>query len=61
MPIANGYELCRQIRRISVFMDTPVIILISSDSIVDRVRAKVLGSTGLLTKPIELEKVQAIL
>ncbi|NEP10610.1 MAG: response regulator [Symploca sp. SIO2C1] len=57
MPVVNGYEICGQIRRISLFQDTPVIILTSSDGIVDRVRAKMVGSSGFLAKPIEREKV----
>jgi chemotaxis family two-component system response regulator PixG len=57
MPIANGYEICAQIRRISAFKDTPVIILTSNDGIVDRVRAKLVGSSGFLAKPINSEKV----
>ncbi len=61
MPIANGYEICAQIRRVSVFKDTPVIILTSNDGIVDRVRAKMVGSSGFLAKPIEQEKVLTIL
>ncbi len=61
MPIANGYEVCAQIRRISTFQEIPVIILTSSDGIVDRVRAKVVGSSGFLAKPIEQEKVLNVL
>ncbi|NES25026.1 MAG: response regulator, partial [Symploca sp. SIO3E6] len=61
MPIANGYEICAQIRRVSAFQEIPVIIITSSDGIVDRVRAKVVGSSGFLTKPIEQEKVLHIL
>jgi two-component system, chemotaxis family, response regulator PixG len=57
MPITNGYELCAQIRRISAFKDTPVIILTSNDGIIDRLRAKMVGSSGFLAKPIEPEKV----
>ncbi|NER30223.1 MAG: response regulator [Symploca sp. SIO1C4] len=57
MPIANGYEICAQIRRVSMFRETPVIILTGNDGIVDRVRAKIVGSTGFLAKPITPEKV----
>jgi chemotaxis family two-component system response regulator PixG len=56
MPVANGYEICSQIRRISALKDTPVIILTSNDGIVDRVRAKMVGSSGFLAKPINAEK-----
>jgi len=61
MPIANGYEICAQIRRISIFQEIPIIILTSSDGIVDRVRAKVVGSSGFLAKPIEEQKVLHLL
>lgn len=61
MPIINGYEACTQIRRISRFKDTPIIILTSSDGILDRVRAKFVGSTDFLAKPIQPQKVQAVL
>lgn len=57
MPVANGYEICAQIRRISTFKTTPIIILTSNDGIVDRVRAKVVGSSGFLAKPINPDKV----
>jgi two-component system, chemotaxis family, response regulator PixG len=61
MPVANGYEVCAQIRRISAFQDIPVVILTSSDGIVDRVRAKLVGASGFLAKPIEAAKVLSAL
>ncbi len=61
MPVANGYEVCAQIRRISAFKDTPVIILTNNDGIVDRVRARIVGSSGFLAKPIEQDKVLSVL
>jgi two-component system, chemotaxis family, response regulator PixG len=57
MPVANGYEVCTQIRRVSAFKNTPVIIVTSSDGLVDRVRAKLAGSSGFIAKPISAEKV----
>ncbi|MCP2731563.1 response regulator [Limnofasciculus baicalensis] len=61
MPIANGYEICAQIRRVSTFKETPVIILTGNDGLVDRVRAKMVGSSGFLSKPITSEKVLGVL
>ncbi|NER80146.1 MAG: response regulator [Leptolyngbya sp. SIO1D8] len=61
MPVLNGYEVCAQIRQISTFKDTPVIIVTSSDGIVDRVRAKLVGASDFLSKPITSEKVLATL
>jgi two-component system, chemotaxis family, response regulator PixG len=60
MPIASGYEVCAQIRRVELFKDTPIVILTSNDGIIDRVRAKVVGSTGFLSKPVEADKVLAV-
>jgi two-component system, chemotaxis family, response regulator PixG len=60
MPIASGYEICAQLRRVSLFADTPVIILTSSDGVFDRVRARVVGSTDFMTKPITDDKVMNI-
>ena len=60
MPIANGYEVCSQIRRISQFKNIPVIILTGNDGIIDRVRAKIVGSSEFLSKPIKPEQVLAV-
>ncbi|MEO0970783.1 MAG: response regulator, partial [Cyanobacteria bacterium J06639_18] len=61
MPVVNGYEVCSQIRRISEFAKTPVIILTGSDGLFDRIRAKVVGSTDFMTKPIVTDKVMAVI
>jgi chemotaxis family two-component system response regulator PixG len=60
MPVASGYEICAQLRRISLFANTPVIILTGSDGLLDRVRAKVVGSTDFITKPVAVDKVMAV-
>ncbi|MEM1425076.1 MAG: response regulator [Cyanobacteria bacterium P01_H01_bin.130] len=61
MPVANGYEICTQIRRIAAFKDIPIIILTGSDGIIDRVRAKVVGATDFVSKPIDPDKIRALL
>lgn len=61
MPVASGYEICAQLRRISVFANTPVIILTGSDGLFDRVRAKVVGSTDFITKPVVADKVMTVI
>ena len=61
MPVINGYEVCAQIRRISAFKHTPIVIVTSNNGIVDRVRAKLVGSSGFLAKPIKPDKVLAVL
>lgn len=61
MPIVNGYEICTQLRRVDMFKDTPVVIVTGNDGFVDRVRAKMAGATDFISKPIDREKVVAIL
>ncbi|PMB20614.1 two-component system response regulator [Fischerella thermalis CCMEE 5319] len=61
MPYTSGYEICAQLRKISFFAKTPIIILTGSDGIFDRTRAKVVGSTDFLNKPIVVEQVIAVL
>ena len=53
MPTVNGYSVCKFLRETSLFKTTPIIILTSKDTIVDRTRAKLAGATGFLTKPPE--------
>ena len=57
MPNTNGYEICSQLRKLSFFKQTPIVILTGNDGIVDRVRAKMVGSTDFLGKPVEAEQV----
>ncbi|ACK67306.1 response regulator receiver protein [Rippkaea orientalis PCC 8801] len=57
MPNANGYEICSQLRKLAFFRQTPIIILTGNDGIVDRVRAKMVGSTDFLSKPVNPEMV----
>jgi chemotaxis family two-component system response regulator PixG len=60
MPVANGYEICAQIRRVAMFKQTPIVILTSNDGIIDRVRAKFVGSSGFLAKPVDSDRVLTV-
>lgn len=57
MPNANGYEICGQLRKLSFFRHTPIIILTGNDGIIDRMRAKMVGSSDFLSKPVDAEVV----
>ena len=60
MPNTNGYEICTQLRKVSAFRDTPIVILTGNDGIIDRVRAKIVGASGFLSKPANAETVLEI-
>jgi chemotaxis family two-component system response regulator PixG len=57
MPNINGYELCSRLRQLSCFQHTPIVILTGNDGIIDRVRAKMVGSSDFLSKPVDADKV----
>lgn len=59
MPIANGYEVCGQIRRIEAFRHIPIVILSGNDGMVDRVRAKLVGATDFVSKPFNSKQILA--
>lgn len=60
MPNTNGYEICSQLRKVSAFRNTPIIILTGNDGIIDRVRAKIVGASDFLSKPVDAETVLAV-
>lgn len=51
MPRLDGYQTCALIKNNATFKNTPVIMLSSKDSIFDRARGRIVGSTEYLTKP----------
>lgn len=57
MPNTNGYEICTQLRRVSSLQEIPIIILTGKDGIIDRMRAKMVGSTQYVSKPIERQTI----
>jgi chemotaxis family two-component system response regulator PixG len=61
MPIVNGYELCAQIRRTREFQDTPIIIMTSNDTIVDRVRARLTGASDFCVKPFKANQLLTLI
>ncbi|MBD2342582.1 response regulator [Anabaena subtropica] len=47
----DGYELCRIIRNNSMFKNTPIIFVTGYKGLVDKVKARLAGASGYLTKP----------
>jgi len=57
MPEANGYEVCEQLRKLSCFRNTPIVILTGSDGYSNRLRANFAKASGFLGKPLNAEAV----
>ncbi len=60
MPGADGYEICKIIRRHPQTKRTPVIMLTSKSSPFDRIRGSLSGCNSYLTKPVEHLKFRAV-
>ena len=56
MPNINGYDLCALLRKSQKFKEVPIVMLTGRDGMIDRVRAKIAGSTDYLTKPCDPNK-----
>ncbi len=61
MPNASGYTVCKFLRQTSVFEKTPIIVLTSRDTLIDRNRAKLVGASDFLGKPPDPEKTIALI
>jgi chemotaxis family two-component system response regulator PixG len=57
MPSTNGYEICQQLRKLSCFRETPIVILTGNDGFANRLRSNFVGASDFLSKPLDAEKV----
>jgi CheY-like chemotaxis protein len=60
MPGIDGIELCQTLRRMSKFAHLPIIMLTAKDKSYDRALAEMVGATEYLTKPLDDEKLIAV-
>ncbi len=51
MPRMDGYQVCKAIRAKDSIKDVPVIMISGKDGFFDKVRGRMAGSTGYITKP----------
>ncbi|BAY61058.1 response regulator receiver protein [Calothrix brevissima NIES-22] len=52
MPELDGYEICAMLRQSTAFRLLPIILLSDRDRFLDRVKAKMVGTTDYLVKPL---------
>jgi DNA-binding response OmpR family regulator len=55
----DGYQLCRLLRELPEFRETPILLVSGHDGFVDRVRGRLAGATGYITKPFEMAELVA--
>lgn len=51
MPRMDGYQVCKMIRGNDAMKDTPVVMISGKDGFFDKVRGRMAGTTGYITKP----------
>jgi twitching motility two-component system response regulator PilG len=51
MPDIDGYQLCNLCRQSPVLKDIPIIMLTGRNGILDRVKARMVGSVDYISKP----------
>lgn len=59
MPEMNGYEVCRALKANAALRDVPVIFLTALGEIADKVKAFDAGAVDYVTKPFQVEEVEA--
>jgi DNA-binding response OmpR family regulator len=57
--LTDGYQLCRLLRELPDFRETPILLVSGHDGFVDRVRGRLAGATGYITKPFEMPELVA--
>lgn len=55
IPGTNGYELCKYFRQFPATQKAPIVLLSGRDSIVDKIRGRLAGSSGFMTKPFQAD------
>ncbi|MEM9542157.1 MAG: ATP-binding protein [Cyanobacteria bacterium P01_E01_bin.42] len=61
MPVMSGFEAIQEIRKIPAVQDTPIIAISASVLDMDRKRSRISGCQDFLSKPVEEEKLLALM
>ena len=61
MSNTDGYKICADLRKSPSLKNTPIIILSSSDGMIERVRSKITGASDFMSKTINSQQVVAMI
>jgi two-component system chemotaxis response regulator CheY len=61
MPEINGIELTKEIRKLTDFSHTPILVLTTESQVSKKMEAKLAGATGWIVKPFVTEKLIAVI
>lgn len=51
MPRMDGYEVCKQVKSNPAYKDLPIVMISGKDGFFDKVRGRMAGAAGYITKP----------
>ena len=54
MPKMDGYEVCKVIKRNQTWKQVPVLMLSGKDGIFDKLKGRIAGATGYISKPFDI-------
>lgn len=57
----SGLDMCAQLKKLSLFRQTPILILTDSTGIFDRVKSRLMGATDFMVKPFEPEEIAMLI
>jgi twitching motility two-component system response regulator PilG len=61
LPDLDGYEVCRRLRAMPVHRATPICIMTSKGSVLDKMKGAMSGCSMYLTKPVRSDQLRAAL
>jgi twitching motility two-component system response regulator PilG len=56
LPHMDGYQVCQVVRHHQDYRDLPILLLSGKDSVIDRMRGRLAGSTDYISKPFDPAK-----
>ncbi|MCP4404059.1 MAG: response regulator [bacterium] len=57
MPNMDGLEFIKRCKEDEMYQDIPIIVITTEDGVEDRQRAKELGATGFVSKPLDRQSI----
>lgn len=59
MPVMDGFELCREIKKIKKFQSLPILLVTALQDTVDKVKGLEAGAADFLSKPVDPAELRA--
>ena len=60
LPKMDGYEIARRLKTKQQFGNTTIIMLTGKDGVIDRLKGRLAGAKGYITKPFRTQEVMAV-